>query len=203
MRDLLKFKKLLNEFRSLSFEGEYIEDILLEAHDDFENAYQEFVKEHEIDLEELTGKNKEKVEKIVEQTAEEYFHEPKGEPEELSKFKKTHRKLVMLLHPDRQDQSDPRREEREEDFKKLTSAIDDGLWAIFFDIADKYGVDIVEIEEANKLLIEDIEKMEGKIKGKKSTFSWYLNQCEDDECRERVVRTFLNFMYGWSGEEGS
>lgn len=203
MRDVLKFKKLLNEFRSLTFEGEYIEDILLEAHDDFEEAYQKFIKENEINVEDLTSKNQKKVEKIVEESAEEYYQEIKGEPEELQKFKKTHRKLLRLLHPDRLDSDDPRREEYEEDFKKLTGAIDKGVWAVFFDIADKYNVDIVEVEEANRLLMEDIQKMEGMIKGKKTTFSWYLNQCEDDECREKVIRTFLSFMYGWKGEEGT
>jgi len=198
MRDVLKFKKLLNEFRSLAFEGEYIEDILLEAHDDFESAYQQFIEEHEIDLEDLMGKNKERAEKIIEDSADEYHNKIQGEPEELGKFKKTHRKLLRLLHPDRLDSDDPRREEFEDDFKKLTSAIDQGIWAVFFDIADKYKVDIVEIEEANRLLLEDIEKMQGKIKGKKTTFSWYLNQCEDEPCREKVIRTFLSFMYGWT-----
>jgi hypothetical protein len=197
MRDILKFKKLLNEFRSLSFEGEYVEDVLLEAHDDFEGAYKNFIKDHEIDLKDLMKDNEKKAEKIIEDNAEEYYHELKGEPEELLKFKKTHRKLVRLLHPDRQQADDPRSAEREEDFKKLSAAIDNGHWAIFFDVADKYGVDIVEVEEANRLLVEDIKKIEGKINGKKKSFSWYLKQCEDDDCRENVVRTFLKFVYGW------
>jgi hypothetical protein len=92
------------------------------------------------------------------------------------------------------------REEKEEDFKKVVSATESGIWADFFDVADKYGVEIEEVEEANRLLMEDIEKMVEKNKGKKTTFSWMLNECEDEPCRERIIKTFLNYMYGYDGE---
>ena len=67
-------------------------------------------------------------------------------------------------------------------------------------VVDKYGIEIEEVEEANKLLMEDIEKMVEKNKGKKTTFSWLLNECQDDDCRERIIKTFLNYMYGYNGE---
>ena len=58
MRDKLKFKKLLNEFRSLKFEGEYIEDVLLEAHEDFESYYNKFCEDKGISIKDLEDKNK-------------------------------------------------------------------------------------------------------------------------------------------------
>lgn len=198
MRDFLKFKKLLNEFRSLKFEGEYIEDILSEAHLEFDEFYSKFCEENSINIEELENKNKERVETIKEESSKEYFKKEDCDSKEFTPFKKTHRKLVRLLHPDKLKPEDPRSAQREEDFKIMSDAIQRGLWATFFDIADKYGVEIEEVEEANRLLVDEIKKMEGKIKGKKSTFSWMLNQCENDPCRERVIRAFLSLMYGYS-----
>jgi len=200
MRDKLKFKKLLNEFRSLKFEGEYIEDILLEAHDGFESYYGEYCKDRGISIEDLEKKNKQRVETIKGETVKEYYHKIHGDTKEIVRFKKTHRRLVRLLHPDKLSDDDPQREEKEEDFKRVMAATETGIWADFFDVADKYGVDIEEIDEANKLLMEDIEKLENKNKGKKTTFSWMLNECEDEPCREKIIQTFLKYMYGYSGE---
>lgn len=200
MRDQLKFKKLLSEFRSLKFEGAYIEDILLEAHDDFESYYTKYCEEKEIDLKALEEANRKRVETIKGETAKEYYEKLHGDAEEIVRFKKTHRKLVRMLHPDKLDDSDPRRDEKEEDFKRMISATETGVWSEFFDVADKYGVEIEEVDEANKLLMEDIEKMGNKNKGKKTTFSWMLNECEDEPCREQIIKRFLSLMYGYKGE---
>ena len=200
MRDKLKFKKLLNEFRSLRFEGEYIEDILIEAHEEFDKYYGQFCLDRGINVEQLERENKNRIESIKGETVKEYYMKLHGNQEELTQFKKTHRKLMRQLHPDKLDKSDPLREEKEEDFKRVVEAVETGIWADFFDVADKYGIEIEEIDEANRLLMEDIEKIEGKNKGKKTTFSWMLSECEDEPCRERIIRTFLNFMYGYSGE---
>jgi hypothetical protein len=200
MRDKLKFKKLLNEFRSLKFEGEYIEDILLEAHEEFDKYYGQFCEDRGINSEQLERANKNRVKSIKEESVKDYYMKLHGNQEELTQFKKTHRKLMRQLHPDKLDESDPLREEKEEDFKRVVEAVETGMWADFFDVADKYGVEIEEIDEANRLLMEGIEKIEGKNKGKKTTFSWMLSECEDEPCRERIIRTFLNFMYGYTGE---
>jgi hypothetical protein len=84
MRDKLKFKKLLNEFRSLRFEGEYIEDILLEAleaHDDFENYYSKFCEDRGISIKDLEDRNKKRVETIKGETVKEYYQKLHGDYE--------------------------------------------------------------------------------------------------------------------------
>ena len=55
MREHLKFKQLLNQFKSLKFEEEYVKDFLLEANDEFENAFENYLKENGITNEELEG----------------------------------------------------------------------------------------------------------------------------------------------------
>jgi hypothetical protein len=198
MREILKFKKLLNEFKSLKFEKEYVEDVLMEANGDFEKSYSDFIEENEIDTSEFAHLFQEELE--VQDDGE--IYEVNGEPEELSVFKKTHRKLVRLLHPDVIDPDNPRKEEFDEDFKKMSSAIQNEVWADFFDVADKYNIEIEEVEEANKLLTKDIENLGQKIETKKKTFSWFLNKCDGDpDCRDHVIRTYFKSKFGWSRDE--
>jgi hypothetical protein len=195
MREHLKFKQLLNQFKSLRFEEEYIKDFLMEANEDFEEAFSTYLEQNDITQEELEGPPADP--QPIEQDDGE-IHKSSSESIEMKHFKKAHKKLVKILHPDRQDASDPRRHEREEDFKTMTTSLNSGIWADFFDIADKYGVELDKVEEANRLLLEDIEKASETIEGKKKTFSWFLANCNgDQDCRDNVIEVYLRSKYGW------
>lgn len=198
MREHLKFKQLLNQFRSLKFEEEYVKDFLMEANEDFEATFENYLKQNGITNEELEGPPQEEL--CMEDNGE--LHKSSTEPVEMKHFKKAHKKLVRILHPDRQRDNDPRKEEHEEDFKKMTTALNDSVWAEFFEIADKYNVDLDKVEEANRLLLEDIEKTSDTIEGKKKTFAWFLSQCADSQdCRDNVIEVYLKSKYGWTKEQ--
>jgi|SRR6056300_76166 len=200
MREHLKFKQLLNQFRSLKFEEEYIKDFLMEADSEFEDAFQSYLEKNELSEDDLNRPPPQQLEVVEED--DESICESSTEPLELKHFKKAHRKLVKILHPDRQSANDPRRQEHEEDFKKLTKALNDNLWAEFFEIADKYNVELDRVEEANRLLLEDIEKASETIEGKKKTFSWFLSQCGDSEdCRDNVIEVYLRSKFGWTKDK--
>ena len=182
MREHLKFKQLLSQFKSLKFEEEYLKDFLMEANEDFEEAFSQYCEENGIVEEELGGSPS-----IEPQHAEDDGEIQKSSTEsiEMKHFKKAHKKLVKILHPDRQKPGDPRREEREEDFKRMTTSLNQEIWAEFFEIADKYNVKLDKVEEANRLLLEDIGKASDTIEGKKKTFSWFLANCEGNkDCRD-------------------
>jgi len=196
MREHLKFKQLLNQFRSLKFEEEYIKDFLMEADSEFEDAFQSYLEKNELSEDDLNRPPSQQLEVVEED--DESICESSSEPLELKHFKKAHRKLVKILHPDRQSANDPRRDEHEEDFKRLTKALNDNLWAEFFEIADKYNVELDKVEEANRLLLEDIEKASETIEEKKKTFSWFLSKCGDNQdCRDNVIEVYLRTKFGW------
>lgn len=195
MREHLRFKQLLNQFKSLKFEEEYMKDYLTEANEDFEEAFEKYLEENGITNEELEGPPQEP-QPVIEDDGQ--LHESSTEPIDMKHFKKAHKKLVKILHPDRQRANDPRREEHEEDFKRLTTALNERIWAEFFEIADKYNVELDRVEEANRLLLEDIEKTSETIESKKKTFSWFLSQCGDSQdCRDNVMEVYLRSKYGW------
>ena len=114
MREHIRFKQLLSQFKSLKFEEEYLKDFLMEANEDFEKAFSAYLEENGISNEELEGPP-EDLEPTIEDDGA--LHESSTEPTDMKHFKKAHKKLVKILHPDRQRSNDPRKEEREEDFK--------------------------------------------------------------------------------------
>ena len=58
MRKKLKFKKMLNEFRSLNYELQYIKEVLKDSHIEFELFYKEYCRKNDIDLTSLNKKMK-------------------------------------------------------------------------------------------------------------------------------------------------
>ena len=48
MREHLKFKQLLNQFKSLKFEEEYLKDYLMEANELLEEALDEYIEQQGI-----------------------------------------------------------------------------------------------------------------------------------------------------------
>jgi len=199
MREHIKFKQLLNQFKSLKFEEEYLKDFLMEANDNFEEAFSDYLEENGITDDDLYRPPPE-TQTAIEDDGK--LQESSLEPIDLKHFKKAHKKLVKILHPDRLSESDPRKEEYEEDFKRMTTSLNEGLWADFFDLADKYNVELDKVEEANRLLLEDIEKASNTIEGKKKTFSWFLSQCGDSkDCRDNVIEVYLRSKYGWTKDK--
>lgn len=65
----LKFKKLLNEYRSLSYELEYMKEAMVIANDQFETYYREYCRKNNISISDLETKNKPKVKQIFQKAA--------------------------------------------------------------------------------------------------------------------------------------
>ena len=187
MRKKLKFKKLLNQYRSLRFELEFIEDVLSEYHLIFEETYRKYCAENDIDLQALHEQNQEKVEKL-------FSNKPVPKEEEeiveskamSSRHKSLYRDLAKKLHPDLLPEGDPRYDEYEQAFN-------------LFDLAERFDIDARNFGPLCDSLKEDIEKISAKIDNEKKTFSWALYECEETEdCTERVIKNFLMAVFKYS-----
>ena len=201
MRKKLKFKKLLNQYRSLRFELEFIEDVLSEYHLIFEETYRKYCVENDIDLQALHEQNQEKVEKLFSNKPV-----PKEEEEEIvenkamsSRHKSLYRDLAKKLHPDLLPEGDPRYDEYEQAFKEAAAAFDNSSWGDLFDLAERFDVNARNFGPLCDSLKEDIEKISAKIDNEKKTFSWALYECEETEdCTERVIKNFLMAVFRYS-----
>ena len=204
-RGKFKFLKLLNEYRSLKYELEYIRDILTEGHQEFEIYYRTWCAENNVDLEELNKRNQRKVDMIFieeksyaikEQMVVKKFKEENTSGDD--DFKKVFRSVARKLHPDTLKGDDPRKEEYESAFKRASSANESGQWGDLFDIVDQYKIPLKDYKQPIKCLEFDIEKVKRDIKKEKGTYSWLLHEAETKKQKENIVKRFLNQLFGWS-----
>ena len=202
MKEKIRFLKLINEYRSLEFEYQYINEVLRDAHETFEVSYVAYCEEHGINLQKLQEEQKKKVQGIFAQNTEEFIdtHGRFETNKEKTKHKDIFKSVAKKLHPDKIGQEDPRFEEYQESFKRAVAAIEQEQWGELFDVVDRYSIEINDYDEANKSIKTDIERMEKKIKSQKMTYSWLLHECgEDQVCKERIIKSFLTYMFGWEG----
>ena len=204
-RGKFKFLKLLNEYRSLKYELEYVQDILREGHQDFEVYYRQWCAKNDVDLAELNKRNQRKVDMIFieekshkmkeELATKEFKEEKRGEKD----FKGIFRMVARKLHPDKLKDGDPRKEEYEEAFKKASGANEQGRWGDLFDVVDHYKIPLSDYKDAIECLEFDIEKVNRLIDKEKSTYSWLLHEAETEQQKGNVVKKFLSHLFGWRG----
>ena len=104
--------------------------------------------------------------------------------------KKLYREAVKKCHPDKGGD--------ETEFKKLSKAHDEKDWESLLDICEKNSIEVDNYEEINKILKKQIQIVKGKINKQKSTYSWSLYQCEDNEtCKVNVVKKFLKHLFDY------
>tara|TARA_R110001583_G_scaffold1683_3_gene13042 strand:+ start:3132 stop:3728 length:597 start_codon:yes stop_codon:yes gene_type:complete len=194
-RKKLKFKSLLNKYRSLAYEEEHADLILAEWGLEFEVYYRRYCAEKDIDINKLNKIHSKKVEEVFSSTA----ITPKTTSENFEEefdSKTIFRQIAKKFHPDTLSADDDRRDEYEAAFKKATSAIQSGSWGELFDVADKYNLDLTEYEAINDSIRMDIERIQKRINKKKETYSWLLYQCEDDVgCKDNIVKKFLKHLF--------
>lgn len=194
----LRFKKLLNEYKSNKYELEMIREILKDAHLEFEVFYRAWCAENDVDLAELTKKNQKKVDIIFGQQEEGLVateHEPKKKE---TKHKKTFREIARKIHPDKLETSDPRFWEYTNAFKKVNRAMETEQWGDLFEIADKYEVFLGDYDDVYDDLRNNIDELKQKIKSEEASYSYALYNCEEDkQCKEKVVRNFLWQIFNW------
>jgi hypothetical protein len=199
MKEKLKFKKLLNEFRSLEAEFAYNTEVLIDARETFQSSYLDWCEKNGVDLK-----------KLEEEKRKQVVLPPKVEPKDsydrietkvkTDQHKEAFRSVAKKIHPDKLDLKDPRREEYNSAFQRAANAMSESQWGDLFDIIDKYQIDIPDYDEANGSLEEDIERMSEKLKKQKLNYAWALENCGDDEvCKDRVISTFVRQTYNWDG----
>ena len=192
----LKFKKLLNEYRSLSYELEYMKEAMVIANDQFETYYREYCRKNNISISDLETKNKPKVKQIFQKAA----IDKKKIQEVMSKKDYDHKgvfkEIARKIHPDKLQSDDPRYEEYETSFKQAADAMTTGKWGSLFDIAEKYDIDIKDYASVNNSLREDIKRIKVVIEKEKSRYGWLLFDCEDNEnCKENVIKQYLKHLF--------
>ena len=200
MKDKLKFKKLLNEFRSLEAEFAYNTEVLVDARETFQCSYLQWCEENGVDIKELEEQRSKQVVFTKPPVEIKDSYESIEVKEKPTQHKEVFKSVAKKIHPDKLSTTDPRKDEFNSAFQKAANAMLESQWGELFDIIDKYQIDIPDYDEANSSLEQDINRMESKLKKQKSTYAWLLEDCGDDQvCKDRVISLFLRHAYNWDG----
>ena len=194
MKKRLKFKKLLNESKFLQRELELTREILSDVHYEFDEFYNHYCLDNNIDIKSLKSKHSERVEKIMGTSIVNKVAEKVSEKEYNSK--QVFRDVARKLHPDVVGPDDPLKNEYEEAFKQANNAIEKGKWSTLFDIADQYDIEISDYDAAIEAIKKDIKRIKKQIDSEQNTYSWKFYQCEEDEnCRKDCIEQFLRHLF--------
>ena len=206
-----KYKKLVKELLFIYSELEYLNEVLKEAHVEFEKYYQKYCKHNNIPLDELNNNNSEKLKKaypIKKQKTDKdgiiQLEETKKENPAHKVFQKMYRLIAKKLHPDKFENREktPEIVEKIESFKQATDAYNQRNWAKFLDICEKYDILPTRYEKINSIIMEEIDGTNQEIRNKKQSFSWRLHECGDSgPCKRKIIKDFLFQLFGYKAEE--
>ena len=200
-----RYKKLVKELLFAYSELEYVDEVLKDAHAEFEHYYQDYCKRNEVPIDKMNQENADRLEKVYpkkqNKTDEEgiiQYEEPKANKENHKIFQRMYRIIAKKLHPDKFSNQEQTIEvlEKIEAFKQATGAYNKNNWAKFLDICEKYDILPTRYEKINSLIREEISEIGKKVNEKKLSFSWRLYECEDDKtCKDKVIKNFLYQLF--------
>lgn len=193
---LRKYQKLLKEVVYLRSELEYQEEVLKEAHLDFDSFYREWCAKNEIDIDSLNKEHSKRVREIIPDKKQNFSDKDELIPTEkidikrkANKLSKLYKKLARELHPDKE-------EGNEEKFARISDAYNNGRWSVLLEAASDLGMQPDNFEDIFPLMREEIKELKQKIANNETTYSWKLFECEDNkDCMENIVKQFLKHLF--------
>ena len=189
----LKYKRLLNQYRTLETELQFAKEVTSHYGPEFEIYYREYCSKNNIDIDRLNRENSSKVSKIFSANKPEKIRNNNPNYNVKNIFKD----LARRFHPDKIPSDDPLKEEYEEIFKSVTSAMEKSDWGRLLSIADEHKVELKDYDSLCASLQISIDDINKKLEKEKTSYSWALFMCEENEdCREGVVKKFLNHLFG-------
>lgn len=196
MIEKYRFKKLLNEYKSLEYEYKMVKEVLKDAHLDFEVFYRQWCALRDIDLKELNQKNQKVIEKTFYQneTGIVTTEKPKKKNQ---KHKDIYKALAKKIHPDKLDTADSNYWKDYMDFKDTVNSIADENWGKLFEIADRHNIYLKDYGSICADIQEDIDRIKGEIEKEKSSYSWKLYDCKNNDCKDNIIKSFLFQIFGW------
>ena len=194
----LKFKKLLNEYKSHKFELEMVREILKDAHLEFEVFYRRWCAENDVDIAELNKQNQKKVQVIFEKQEEGLAVIESREEKKKDKHKKVYREIARKIHPDKLETSDPRFWEYTNAFKDVNRAIEKENWGDLFEVVDRYNIWLTEYDEACEDIQNSIDETKSLIQHEKKVTHGLCMSVKKTRLvkKESLKIFFINFSGG-------
>jgi len=185
-----KYRRLRKELQFLQSELEYVQEVLKEWHFTFEEYHRDYCKRKGINLDQLNRQSGEKVSQLIDKPIKKETGVIKYENKSnKDTFKKLYKQIARKLHPDLGGD--------EKEFQRATSAMQEKDFEKILDICDKHDIFIEVDKEILNLLKQQIKEVKLEISKEKSTYSWSLYSCQNDKCKDNVIKQFLKHLFNY------
>jgi hypothetical protein len=205
-----KYKKLVKELLYHRSELEFQDEVLKEAHLDFEAYQSEYAAKNNLNLQELQQNNSSQVEELIPKPKETETDEEgiivvgnkdEEDKEQIKQFSKVYKLIAKKIHPDKfaNRMRTEEIEEKEEMFKQASGGFEDRDWALMLEVAEQINVKPANAKELCAEIKKETKKVKALIEHNNSMYSWKLYQCEDnEECKDLIMADFFRRLFNYN-----
>jgi hypothetical protein len=127
------------------------------------------------------------------------YEQIKDDAEIHESFNRLFKKLAMKLHPDkiRNNVTIEQGIENIELFNKAKVALDEKRYFVLLDLAERFGItQSRNYKQQNRWMKRKVYEMEQDISKSKQTYNYKFAECETEEQKERLAKSFINQLFG-------
>lgn len=223
-RDLVKWKRALNEIKFKHEELSLVKEICNDHGVDFQTFMEEYCAKNGIDLKALNHKkaantpqqqtSENQIKEIEQKTEESLAHMQnptiQGAPvvedidvessdkDQMGKtFKDLFKKLALNLHPDRaQGLTAEEREVRLSMFKDAKQALDNGDYFLLLEMSERFNIRIPKnFKQQTRWMKARIKQLDQEIRTQKHTYNYIFSECETESEKAKIVKNFLRQIF--------
>jgi hypothetical protein len=221
----LRWKRVLNDCKHAKEELELVEGLNREISPLFQEYYEAFLSEHELDLNELNKKHAERIREAydIPETTEIDGNLPledggtslivdvetrdKTDEEQLSEddivlhgiFSKLFKKIALKVHPDKLDplkQSYHERRQMEEDFRNANKALEKKEYFILIEIAERLDIALpTNYTQQIRWMNEQLDLVNRELMKQKSTYSYLFAEKNTKQEKDLLMRQFVKQLF--------
>ena len=224
-RDLLKWKRALNEIKFKHEELQLIKEICDSHGSPFQMFLEDYCAQNGIDLgrlnaekgvREAKAKAQQEEHKVIEEkkqeqgivqslnpftqdapAVEELFVEHRDQDEMHRVFRDLFKKLALHLHPDRAQGLTPaERQDRLSMFKDAKQALDAGEYFLLLDMSERFNIRIPKnFKQQTRWMKARTKQIDQEIQAQKYTYNYVFSECETEDEKVKIVKNFLRQFF--------
>ena len=204
-----KYHKLTKELIYCKSELEYRLALIKEIHPEFEKYQKQFCERHNINIEQLKEQHNKKIQSFVSaasavgnlslETLSKEKRKTQEERLESKHFSYLYKRIAKEIHPDKLvGSSEPEVKEKEELFKKASTAFKEHDWASLLEVANILNVKptISTLALVCKEITKSIDRVKEKISEEEKRYGYLYAECETEEQKEALMKRLLRQFFG-------
>tara|TARA_B100000131_G_scaffold304748_2_gene330073 strand:+ start:115 stop:822 length:708 start_codon:yes stop_codon:yes gene_type:complete len=229
----LRWKKVINQLRYMYEELDIINDMINEAAPAFQEYYEEYCMNRDIDISELNRKHAERIKQLyppppeIDKSVEfiEYtgsvglvayagdmmntdnYIVDEDDRDMHDIFTKLFKKLATVVHPDKwvgEEHSDSKRKEMQELFSTVVSALKEKRYFVLIDCAEKVDVPVPDnFKQQVRWMNKELDQIRSKIGSQMRTYNYLFAEAETASDKDNVIRDFMHQVFGYDPENNS